>query len=122
MSRIAIGIGIMLLVLGLSSYLLTSAASVTALIPVPIGVILAFLGFLIQRGIASQYALYGIIGMSLLGALGTLRAVPGFIALLTGNPPDNLVGVIGQMIMLLLCGVLVVVGIKALRSHTLSRA
>ncbi len=122
MSRITIGIGIVLIVLGISSYLLTSAASVTALIPVPIGVILAFLGFLIQRGIASQYALYGIIGMSLLGALGTLRAVPGFIALLTGNPPDNLVGVIGQISMLLLCGVLVVVGIKALRSHTLSRA
>lgn len=122
MSRIAIGIGIALAALGIGSYLITSAASKTALIPVPIGVIIAILGLLMQRGIAGPYALYGIIGISLLGALGTLRAVPGFIALLTGNPPTNLVGVVGQIIMLLLCGILVVAGIRAMRSHTLSRA
>ena len=80
--------GVLLVVLGVASYVTTGAASVTALIPAAVGAVLAVCGLVASRSRAPRpVALHVALAIALVGLLGTVTAL-GRIGsvLMTGGP------------------------------------
>lgn len=77
MSRLTLGFGAVLVLIGVVTYFATGGASITALIPAFIGVPILLAGFLITRPGTRSFGLYLAIALALLMALGTLRGVAG---------------------------------------------
>jgi hypothetical protein len=74
MPRLSLNIGIAMIVLGLLSYLLSGAASITALIPTFLGIAIAALGWVaLTNAKASRHAMHGVMLLALLAVLGSLR-------------------------------------------------
>jgi hypothetical protein len=99
-----IAIGLLLMLLGVGSYLLTGGASLTALIPALFGLAIAGLGGL---ALASQgphsRAQFGAILLAILGLLGSLRGLAGLFTLLTGGQVERPGAVVAQALMAGLC-------------------
>ncbi|APX97904.1 hypothetical protein [Natronorubrum daqingense] len=101
-------VGAVLVVLGIGAYVLTDFASVTALIPTFFGVLIAALGAIGRDESRERGALYGIGALAVLGAVGSARAVPDIIALVSGESVDSVVATVSQGAMIVFCLVLVV--------------
>jgi hypothetical protein len=71
MVRFTVALAIALVVLGVGAYVLTSAASVTALIPAFVGVPLLACGILARSATRRRPALVVALAVALLGALGS---------------------------------------------------
>jgi hypothetical protein len=71
MVRFTVALGIALVVLGVGAYVLTSGASVTALIPAFVGVPLLACGALARSATRRRPALAVALAVALLGALGS---------------------------------------------------
>ena len=82
MTNTTIVLGIILIILGLVSFLGTGMPSVTALIPTFFGLLLLALGFLARKESARKMAMHIAIVLGLLGLIGTF---PGLINLLPGD-------------------------------------
>ncbi|RQG89003.1 hypothetical protein EA462_11495 [Natrarchaeobius halalkaliphilus] len=108
----AIGLGIVLVLLGIGAYVGTGFASVTALIPAFFGVLIALFGVAGGRLDRERLATYGIVALSILGIVGSAQSVPDAIALLTGDSVDSVVATASQAVMILVC--LVLLGVVAL--------
>lgn len=104
---LGIALGIVLVVLGVGAYVLSDFASVTALIPAVFGVLVVVLGVVGRRQPDRQrLAAYGIGLLAALGVLGSLRGVPGIVALLTGGSVESVVAAVSQGAMIVICLVL----------------
>jgi hypothetical protein len=106
-------VGTLLIVIGVGGWLLSDAASVTALIPAVLGVLLLALGLLAARPAVHAHAMHGAMVLALLGVLGTLMQVAELPALLTGGDVERPLAVVTSTLTLVLCGVLLVVGIRS---------
>ena len=108
-------IGIALAVLGLGAWVLTDFASLTALIPTLFGILVVIVASLGRQDTGRERLVLS--GLGVLGALavlGSLRAVPDIIAIVTGDEVDSVVAVVSQGAMIV-CGLaLVVVAGRAL--------
>lgn len=111
MSRLAIGLGILLIVLGVGSYLGTGAASITALIPAFFGLPILAAGLVGLQDAWRKHAMHVATLLALLGLAGAL-ARP--LQKLTSGAGLHWSAALGsQVAMAVLCGVFVVLAIKS---------
>jgi hypothetical protein len=105
--------GVALIVLGVGGYVLSGAASVTALIPAVIGAVFLLLGLLGRKESLRKHAMHAAMLVALLAIGGTFRGITGLVAWLGGTPPQRPLAVVVQLITALLCAVLLIGGIRS---------
>lgn len=114
-----ISVGIVLTLIGFGSYLISGAASMTALIPALFGLAFVALSFWSTDGYLRKGGLIGVMGVAALGLLGTLRIVPDLLALLSGAATGvSMIALASQAIMLALCIAVLAAGARALPGST----
>lgn len=85
MHKLALGIGLILVAVGIVGYIGSGMASWTALIRSVLGLIIAGLGGLaLWRPGARKHAMHAAAAVALLGFLGAIQWTPAFFALLGG--------------------------------------
>ena len=107
-------VGVALVVLGVGAWFVTDFASMTALIPAILGILVVGAASLGKESDRDTQALYALAVLGAVGVLGSLRAVPDFVSVATGEEVDSIVGVGSQAVMILLGLVLVIVAARAL--------
>ena len=101
--------GLLLIVLGLASYVTTGRTSVTALIPAFVGAVFVILALVARNPAARKHVMHAAVALALLGALGTLgRIVP---AVRDGNTTRP--AVLAQIAMTVLLLVYVALGVRS---------
>lgn len=113
MPKLAAGLGLILILLGLAAYAGSGAASWTALIPTLFGVPLAALGWLARAERFRMHAMHAAAALALLGLIGTVRGLFKLPALLTGGDLPRPAAVWVQSIMAVLCLVFLVLCVKS---------
>jgi hypothetical protein len=101
--------GLILIVLGVASYLLTGRTSVTALIPAIFGAVLLVLALVARSESARKHAMHAAVAIGLIGAIASLgRAVP---AVMRGDATRP--AVITQIVMAVLLLIYVGLGVQS---------
>ena len=113
---LGIVLGIVLVILGVSAYMLSDFASVTALIPALFGILIAILGVVGRQTDRQRLAAYGIGLLAVLGVLGSTRGIPDIIALLTGEAVESTIAAVSQGAMIVICLVLLATVIQFIRN------
>jgi len=109
--------GIVLILLGLASYVLTGRTSVTALIPAFFGAVFVILALVARNEAARKHAMHAAVALALIGLLATLaRVVP---ALAGGNLTRP--AVLAQLAMVVLLGVYIALGVKSFKEARRAR-
>lgn len=107
MAGVTMLIGGALVLLGVASYGMTEAKSVTALIPAFFGLPIALLGYLSRNDNLRKHVMHAAALLGLLGLLGSalmgLRGLPGLLAGTAERP----VATVTQLLMAGLCGLFV---------------
>ena len=101
MSAITLAFGAVLIVLGVGSYVLTGAASPTALIPAAFGVLFVLAGALARDDRWRMHAMHAAVLIALLGFLGSARGLLGLGKLFDGTAVRP-AAIVAQTIMALL--------------------
>ena len=115
MPRLAIVIGAILAALGVASYLGTGQVSLTALIPVPFGAVLALLGVMARKAASPKNAMHAAAVVALLGVLGSANGLPDLIGLLSGGSAERPLAVIAKSAMAILLAVFLAFCIRSFR-------
>jgi hypothetical protein len=105
-------LGLALVVLGISAYVLSNFASVTALIPAVFGVLIVLLSVVGRQTDRHRLASYGIGLLAVLGVLGSARGIPAMIALLTGKSVASTIAAVSQGAMIVICLILLATVVK----------
>ena len=113
MPQITLLSGAVLIVLGVVSFYATGAQHATALIPTWAGIAFGVLGVVALRPGARKHAMHGVAMLSLLGALGTARALVPAVRWIGGTEPARPAAVIAQSLMFGLCLLLLVLCIRS---------
>jgi hypothetical protein len=113
MPALTIGIGAILTALGLVSYIGSSGASWTALIPAMVGIPLIFLGLLARNEKARKHAMHAAVGLAMIGFLGTIRVLPQVLTLISGGYVERPGAIIAQITMACCSFVLVLFGVRS---------
>ena len=101
--------GLILIVLGVASYVLTGRTSVTALIPAVFGAVLVICALIARSESARKHAMHAAVAIGLIGALASLgRAIPAVINGEAGRP-----AVIVQLVMAALLLIYVAFGVQS---------
>lgn len=110
----------LLVATGLVAYVVASLdgdASVTALIPAFLGVLIGALTALARaKPNLSKHVMHGVVLMALLGALGSLR----FIPILLSGTIELPIALVAQMVTFALCTWLVVAAVRHFRARRVS--
>jgi len=120
MPRVILSFAVIFLVLGVGSYLLTGAASVTALIPAVFGLLLGGAGILCRTNPKLGGHIAALVG--LLGFLGTARSFTKVPALLSGEPVQRATAVGVQAVFAVLCLIFVALCVKSFIDTRKARA
>lgn len=114
MPKLTQAFAIALILLGAGGYALTSAVSVTALIPAFLGVPVLACGVLAARPDARRGLwMHMAVGLMFVGLLGTLRAIPGFVTMLSGGAVERPAAVVAQIIMTVVCSIYVALSVRS---------
>ena len=101
--------GLILIVLGIASYMLTGRTSVTALIPAAFGAVLVICALIARSENARKHAMHAAVAVGLIGALAALgRGVPAAMAGDAMRP-----AVLSQLIMGVLLLIYVALGVQS---------
>ena len=113
MSARALWTGVFLIVISILA-VVASKPSPTAFIPGALGLLIALLGIVADRNPSiSRHAIHAALGLALLGALGSLRGIPGFITLLGGGSVDLPIAVMAQIATLFICLAFLTRGVRS---------
>lgn len=115
MQNLTLSLGILLTILGLSSYFGTGQESVTALIPSFFGIVFVILGIVARNEKFRKHAMHGAAGLALLGALGSARGIPGIIEIMQGAEVARPLAVYAQTAMFLMCLVFIFKAVQSFR-------
>jgi len=96
-------VGILLVILGTLGYVMSNAASVTALIPAFVGIPMFLFGYFGEKENLRRHMMHAAAGLSLLGFLGTVGGIPKTIALMTGGEVERPQAVVVQAVMAIIC-------------------
>lgn len=123
MPRIAIITGVLLVVLGPIFYLLgePGARSLTAFIPVPIGLFIAGGGAAALHPARVKAGMHASAMFALIGLLGSLMGAKNWIAFLTSGTVARPLAAIEQFLMFVICLVFVVLCVRWFISNRKSR-
>lgn len=114
MTKLSITTGIILIALGILSYILTGAASATALIPTFFGIVFAGLGFLGNKSEnMKKHAMHAALLLAILGLAGSFGGLTSMMGAIGGEMPERPAAAIGQAIMAVVCIVYLVAGVKS---------
>ena len=115
MPKLSINIGIILIIVGIISYIATEAVSVTALIPAFFGAVFGGLGMLAKRSEATRkHAMHAALLLAILGLGGSFGGLTAIIGLIFGGEaPERMSAAISQAIMAALCIMFLALGIKS---------
>ena len=112
--KLSINIGILLIILGILSYILTDFASITALIPAFFGILFAGLGFWGKSSESMRkHTMHAALVLALLGLGGSFSGLISLIGALSGTMPERMSTTVGQSIMAVLCIIFLIAGIKS---------
>lgn len=114
MSKLSTTIGILLIILGIASYVLTGAASATALIPAFFGVAFVGLGVLgAKKESMRKHAMHAALLLAILGIGGSFGGLISVFSALGGSEIERPAAAIGQAIMAIICIFFVVAGVQS---------
>jgi uncharacterized membrane protein YoaK (UPF0700 family) len=105
MTTVTIVVGAILVAIGLIAYVVTGFASVTALLPALLGLVLVILGLVARRVSAHQHAIHAALVMALLGALGSAQPLGGL--------PDAEPAAITSLLTILVCVAYLALGVRS---------
>ena len=109
--------GIVLILLGVASYLLTGRTSVTALIPAIFGAIFVVLALVGRNESARKHAMHAAVALALLALLGTLpRVIPALMRGELARP-----AVLAQLVMSAILVAYIALGVKSFREARRAR-
>jgi uncharacterized membrane protein len=111
MARLSIGLGVILIILGVSAYFGTSRSSVTALIPAFLGAAFVILGAVALKPGARKHAMHVAVIVALAGIVGSLMRPAK--ALLSDTGLDFTTAVIMQLVTAALCLIFLVLAIRS---------
>lgn len=111
-STTAIIVGVLLILVGILSRVLTGTSSITALIPAFFGLPIAVLGWLAFAPQRTRWSTMVIAALSLLGIIGTYSVLIDLFAVIQGTSPSA--STIARAIMFVLCAILLLVCIVSL--------
>ncbi len=101
--------GLLLIVLGIASYVVTERTSVTALIPAFFGAVLVVLALVARNENARKHAMHAAVAVALIGAIASLiRAIPAVAGGGISRP-----AVLAQLAMAVLLLVYVALGVRS---------
>jgi nitrate/nitrite transporter NarK len=101
--------GLILIVLGIASYMLTGRTSVTALIPAVFGAVLVICALIARSESSRKHAMHAAVAVGLIGALAALgRGVPAAMAGDAMRP-----AVLSQLVMGVLLLIYVALGVQS---------
>jgi hypothetical protein len=103
----AIIIGILLILLGVVSFLASGGQSLTALIPAAFGLVLTALGLLARKETARKHAMHAAAAVGLIAILGSASGFFKLFSLLNGNEVLRPAAVVAQSIMFALSALFV---------------
>ena len=102
-------VGLLLIVLGVASYVATGRTSITAMIPAFFGAVLVICALVARNESARKHAMHAAVAVGLLGLIGTLaRAVPAALDGQASRP-----AVLAQLAMAVVLLVYVGLGVKS---------
>jgi hypothetical protein len=107
MTRLTVVIGAVLVVLGVVAYAATAAASITALIPSLVGVLLLLCALLARKPAWHRHGIHAALVVALLGALGTLMNVAQIGEVFAGTAERPAAVIVSTLMFVLLVGYLV---------------
>jgi hypothetical protein len=112
MTRLTFAIGGILTALGIVAYVVTGAASVTALIPTFVGLLLLVCAALSRRPALRRHSIHAALAIALLGAVGSLMNVVklGDVVAGTAERPS---AVVVSTIMFVLLVVYIIMGVRS---------
>ena len=113
MAKISIIFGLILIILGLISYLGISSESITALIPTFLGIPVLILGFLALNEKYLKHAMHGAAVLMLLGFAGTIGGLIKFFRMLGGEVFERSSAITIQAIMAMICMIFLIFAIKS---------
>jgi len=96
-------VGILLVILGTLGYVMSNAASVTALIPAFVGIPMFLFGYFGEKENLRRHMMHAAAGLSLLGFLGTVGGIPKTISLMAGSEVERPQAVVVQAVMAIIC-------------------
>ncbi|MEX1211359.1 MAG: hypothetical protein WEA36_00800 [Balneolaceae bacterium] len=122
MPKITKTIGLVLILLGVISYIATSAVSITALIPSFFGVVFYGLGMLGAKNESMRkHAMHAALLLALLGLAGSFGGLTSVFGALGGTPIERPAAAFSQSLMALLCIFFLILGIKSFRAARMSQ-
>lgn len=110
MTALTLIVGAALTLAGIAGYALSGAASLTALIPSAVGVLLLICGLLARKDRLHRHALHAGLLIALLGVLGSLRNVAGIGEVFVGTA-ERPAAVILSTVMLVVLALYLALGI-----------
>ena len=113
MAKTAITVGLLLMLLGIGSYIGSGRSSFTALIPSFIGLPIFALGLVALNEMRRKHAMHGAILFGLLGFLGSLRFASKWPALLSGQSNESSTAPLAGLAMAIICLVFIVSCVKS---------
>jgi hypothetical protein len=121
MTRLTIVIGAVLVVLGVVAYVATAAASVTALIPSLVGLLLLACAAVARKPEWHKHGIHAALVVALLGALGTLMNVARIGEVFAGTA-ERPAAVIVSTLMFVILVVYIVAGVRSFVAARRARA
>ena len=114
MAPVAMGVGVILIILGVGGYFGTGQTSLTALIPAAFGLVFLVLGYLgrnehLRKHVMHAAALLGLVGCVVPAVMG----FPKVVRLAQGQEVERPGAAIAQSIMAVICGVFVVLCVRS---------
>jgi len=121
MSTLALLVGVILVAIGLGTFVGTGAHAPTALIPAALGVLIALAGLVARAPRLRMHAMHVAVLVALLGALG---CVPGLLRLpaLLGGTAERPVAVVAQVLTFVVCLAFVAIAVRSFIEARRSRA
>jgi hypothetical protein len=121
MPTLALLVGVILVAIGLGTFVGTGAHAPTALIPAALGVLIALAGLLARNPRLRMHAMHVAVLVALLGALG---CVPGVLKLpaLLGGTAERPVAAVAQVLTFVVCLAFVVLAVRSFIEARRSRA
>ena len=114
-------LGLLLIILGFAAYFGTGQESFTPLIPSFFGVVFVVLAALSKKENLKKHAMHVSAGLAMLGILGTARAIPGVLNLISGEEVVRPVAIYAQFAMFLMCLVYMIRAVQSFRAARKSR-
>lgn len=113
--------GAALILIGVVGYVVSGGASLTALIPAVLGVVILGLGLAASRERLHRHMIHAALAVALLGLLGSLQRALGAGTVLTGGDVERPVAALASLAVVVVCAVYVAVGVRSFIAARRSR-